>query len=457
MKRKILTLALGGLMAASTLSAQNTNSGYFLEGYTYRYNMNPAFGNEQNFVALPAIGNFNVDMRGDLRVSDVLYNVNGQTTLFTNPNISPSEVMTGIKDKNVVGANVRVNLLSGGFKSWGGYNSISVSARADVNVMVPGQLFSLAKEGATNKTYDISDLNAQAMGWGEIAFNHSRDIKQVPGLRIGGTFKFLVGVGSLDARFNEAKLSLGENDWTATTNADVYANFGKFQYKHKVNDKGQEYVSGVDFDGDGSVFPAGYGAAFDFGASYKWKDFDFSLALLDLGWISFNNTKVASTNGTRTINTDAYMFNVDGDADNSFKNEWDRFKTNLDNLYQLTDNGVTGTHSRPLHATLNIGAQYELPMYRKLHFGFLSSTRIAGRYTWSEGRFSANVAPLKWVSADVNVAFSTYGTSFGWMVSAHPKGASIFVGMDHTMGKVTKEYLPLSSNASLNFGFNVAF
>lgn len=459
MKRKLISIAIGGFLAAAPLSAQNTNSGYFLDGYTYRYTMNPAYGNDNNnsFVSLPALGDLNVAMRGDLHLSSVLYNVNGRTVLFTNPNVSAAEVMDNLSDKNRIGTDIKVNILSAGFKALGGYNTVSINARAEANAIIPKSLFSLAKEGITNTTYDITDMGARAMGWGEIALNHSRDIKAVPGLRVGASVKFLVGMANIDAYFNEAHLTLGENAWTATTNADIYANLSKLQYKIKTNDEGRKYVNGIDMDGDGSFSPNGFGMSFDLGATYRWKDFDFSLALLDLGWITFSDTKVASTNGDRTFNTDAYVFNVDKDAPNSFENEWDRFKDNLDNLYQLSDNGITGSRSRAMSATLNIGARYELPVYRKLHFGFLSSTRIAGRYTWSEGRFSANVAPVKAFSANVNVAFGTYGTSFGWLLSAHPKGFNIFVGMDHTLGKVAKQFVPLSSNGSLNFGINFPF
>lgn len=64
---------------------------------------------------------------------------------------------------------------------------------------------------------------------------------------------------------------------------------------------------------------------------------------------------------------------------------------------------------------------------------------------------------MKCFSADANVAFGTYGTSFGWMLSVHPKGFNLFLGMDHTLGKVTKEFAPLSSNASVNLGINFPF
>lgn len=455
--RNILAAVVAGA-ATFGLHAQSTNSGYFLDNYTYRYTMNPAFGNDASFISMPALGNLNVATRGNLRLSSVIYKLDGRTVLFTNPGISVAEVMDGVKDVNHLGANVKVNVLSAGFKAWGGYNTISVNAVASANVRVPGSFFSLAKEGVANKTYDITDLRAAGLGYAEVALGHSRAIPGVEGLRVGASLKFLVGIANIEAYFNEAYLTLGENDWTATTNADIYANIGGFEFDHKTNDKtGAEYVSGANLDGDGSVGPNGFGMALDLGAEYHWNDFSFSLAVLDLGFINFSDTHHASTNGNRTINTDAYIFNANGDATNSFENEWDRLKGNLDNLYQLTDNGLVGSRSRALNATLNIGVDYALPAYRKLHFGLLSSTRIAGEYTWTEARLSANISPVKCFSADANVAVGSYGVGFGWLLSFHTTGANIFLGMDHTLGKVTKQFAPLNSNMSVNFGLNFPF
>lgn len=458
MKRILFNIALCGLTAAApALHAQNTNSGYFLEGYTYRYQLNPAYGNDRNFVSMPALGNLNVGMNGTLKLSSIFYNVNGRTCLFTNPMISADEALKDIHDKNRIGANVKVNLLSGGFKAWGGYNTVFINARADINASVPGSLFSLAKEGISNREYDIRNLNARAMAFGEIAFNHSRDIKQVPGLRVGAAVKFLIGVADINASFDEAKLTLGENGWVGQADATVYASLGKLEFEHDTNNEGREYVSGVNMDGDGSVGPNGFGMAFDLGATYKWRDFNFSLSVLDLGWISYFDTKKASTDGLREVNTDSYIFSSNEDADNSFNKEWDRFTDDFGALYQLSDNGNIGTRSSALAATLNVGVEYELPYYRKLHFGVLSSTRIAGRYTWTEARISANVAPVKCFSADANVAFGTFGASFGWLLNFTHTGFNIFLGMDHTLGKVSKEFIPINSNASFNFGINFPF
>lgn len=458
LNNKHLVAALIGFAAILPAAAQGTASGYFLENYNYRYQLNPAFGNEKSFVSIPGVGNLNVATRGSLQLSSVIYTLDGHTVLFTNPGISIGEVMDGISDCNKIGADVKVNILSGGFKAWGGYNTISINAVASVNASIPGAFFSLAKEGVRNTTYDISDMRASGMGYAEIGLGHSREIQGVPGLRIGATMKFLVGLANMEAYFHEANLTLGENEWIGQTNADIYANIGSFQYEHKINkDTGREYVSGCNFDGEDSFGPNGFGIAFDLGAAYQWKDFEFSLAVLDLGFISFSDTKHASTNGTHTVNTDSYTFNVNDNAENSFENEWDRLKDDLEGLYQPTDMGNVGSRSRMLGATVNVGVDYTLPMYKKIKFGLLNTTRVQGKYSWTEFRLSANYSPVKCLSANVNGVVGSYSAGFGWLINVYTSGINFFVGMDHTLGKVTKQFAPLNSNASVNFGLNVPF
>ena len=68
MKKYILksSLLFASLMVAGGAMAQNTNSGYFVDEYTYRHQLNPAFGNENEYVAMPALGNVNFGLQGNL-------------------------------------------------------------------------------------------------------------------------------------------------------------------------------------------------------------------------------------------------------------------------------------------------------------------------------------------------------------------------------------------------------
>lgn len=454
MKKIIITTAVCVAAGAVVLPAQNTQSGYFLDSYTYAYQMNPALGNDKNFVAMPALGNLDVTLRGNLHLTDILYNVDGKTTTFLNPGVSVSEVMGNLSDVNKIGSDIRINILGAGFKAWGGYNTVSIGARVNVGARLPKSVFSLLKEGISNRTYDITDLDVDASAYAEIALGHSRDIDDR--WRVGGALKILVGGASFSARMKQADLTLGTDSWTITSDAEIRSNIKGLRYKTKYdNNTGRTYVNGLDGSFDGLN---GFGLGFDLGAQFRLNsDWCFSAAVLDLGFISWSETQLATTDGPQTFDTDKYVFNPDNDAPNSFKNEWERMRDDLGALYELADKGSTGSRTQALNATVNLGAEYTLPVYRNLKFGLLTTTRIAGRYTWTDFRLSANVAPCKVFSAGVNLAAGTYGVGFGWIASVHTTGFNMFVGMDHTMGKLAKQGVPLSSNASVNFGINFPF
>lgn len=457
MKQKvIISAAMAAMILLPTaLRAQDLSSGYFVEDYTYRYQMNPAFGNSQNFISMPALGNLNVGLHGNLGISDVLYNVDGKTTTFLNPKLSSDEVLKNINDVNRIGTLDKIGILSAGFKAFGGYNTVSINAVADVSVKVPGEMFNLLKNGVANKTYDLGDLRASGVAYGEIAFGHSRQVMK--GLRVGATLKFMLGGGYMDAHMRNANLVLGENEWTVTTDADLRSSVKGLTYKTKVNDRtGHRYVNGIDVDGTGLN---GFGMALDLGAVYETpvKGLTVSLALLDLGFISWNNDMLATTNGEKTFTTDKYTFNADDDAPNSFSKEWDRLRDDFSAIYELDDMGDQGGRTSMPHATLNIGVQYALPMYNKLTFGLLNTTRLAGDFTTTDFRLSANIAPCRIFSGGVNLGVGTFGASFGWVANLHLTGFNFFLGMDRVPGKLCKQGVPLSSNAQVTMGINFPF
>lgn len=458
-KRTFITATAIAALAA-TAGAQNTYSGYFLDNYNYRFQMNPAYGNESNFVGFPVLGNLNLGMQGNLHVKDLLYNVDGKTCLFTNPGVPTADVMNSIHDKNRLGFDLKLNILNGGWKAWGGYNTLSISAVANAEAMIPGTLFSLLKEGISNQEYNIRDFRAHADAYAEIALNHSREIKQVPGLRVGAAVKFLIGVGNVDAYFNDARLRLGENSWDITASADLYANVKGLKFQHEYNHDvtpAREYVSGAELDGFGLN---GFGLGFDLGATYVWNGGDFnnwkfSAALLDLGFISWGESHYASTDGEINFQTNDYIFDVVGDDD---EDEFDRMKNDLSQIYQLKDMGMICSRTRALAATLNLSAEWEFPYYKKLNFGLMNSTRINGSYTWTQFRLSANVRPVDILSASANVAVGTFGWGFGWLLNLNlKKGFNFFIGMDQTLGKLAKQGVPLNSNAKVNLGIDFPF
>ena len=384
---KLIIVLSAWILSTTLATAQSSQTGYFTDSNLYRHTMNPAMGNATNYFSFPAMGNSNFSFRGNLALRDVFYQVNGRTATFMHPNLTSYEVLKNIKDNNKLGLNADLQIFSIGFNKFDGYNTVSINLRGNTHLRVPGELFRLAKEEITNKTYDINNFNAHAHAYMEIALGHSRQINEE--LRLGATMKILLAGGNIDAQLKKAQLTLNENEWTITSDAEVEASANGFSYKTKINeDTNNSYVDGVDIDRIGIN---GGGLAVDLGAVYQLDDtWSFSASIIDLGFINWKNNMVASTNGLKTFTTDEYIFSLDDDKDNNVDDELDRLKNGLSSLYELEDMGNRGSTLKGIGTTINLGASYILPSYQQLKFGLLNSNHIQKNFSWSDLRASAN-------------------------------------------------------------------
>lgn len=449
--RKLIALSFA-VASVMGISAQEAATGYFMENYNMRWQMNPAFGNRNGYVGFPGIGNINVGVNSNFSATDLVYPYNGKTVLFTNPNISAQEVLGNLNNVNRLSEEVGIGVIQVGFKALGGYNNVAINVKQNSCLELPKSIFSLLKEGIGNKTYDIKDLHVKAAAYAEIALNHSRVIKQVPGLRAGVSLKLLLPVAFAEANFNELALELGENNWKARANADLRVGLDGLKYKTKTNDRThKEYVNGIDTD-DLKFGVNGFGFAFDLGAAYQWSDFTFSLALTDLGLLNFNSVQEASTNGTKSFETDNHVIGI-GDRGEA----WDKLVDDLAPLYELHDNGNIGSTSLGLEGKLRAGVDYKFPLYDKLHFGFMNTTQFSSIAPSTEFRLSANVEPVKGVAASLSAAAGTYGADYGFLLSLGNKGFNFLIGMDYAAIKMDKNHIPLTKNVDFHLGINFPF
>lgn len=469
LKKYILAAALTA--SAGTMMAQDLNSAYFTDDFKYRHDMNAAFGNNQNYIALPVLGNLNVKLQGSLGVGDVLfknpdfgnpmYPDAKKTTTFMHPRISADEALSGIdKDGNSVIFDMDLPIVSVGFKGFGGYNTIELKDRTHFAVSLPYSLFDFAKN-MSNKTYSFDDLGARGWTYVELGFGHSRQI--MDNLRVGAKVKFLFGGAYADLSMDGMQANMEGDKWILSGKAKAELNMkgGKFkseqkEYKGKPGFYNQ--VNGIDTDNLGL---GGFGLGLDLGAVYEFKDFALdwldgtkvSLSLNDLGFISWNNTMLAESSGNPFEFNGFKMKYEDG----SFENNGDDIKDDLADFAHLEDKGDTSGKTTALAATMRLGVEYPLPVYDKVTFGLLGTHRFDGDYSWTEGRLSANYKPLTWLDGGINMAVTSFCTTMGWVLNVHPKGMNVFMGMDHMVGKTGASSVPLDSNVSFNFGLNVAF
>ena len=462
-------MALGLLsMCSLHAMAQQLNSAYFTNDYKFRHTMNPAYGNEQNYVSMPGFGNVNVSTMGNFGYEDVIFDnpmfpstSKDRLTTFMNPYISTADALKGFNsgDNKILG-DVSITVLSAGFKGFGGYNTIELNARTSFGVSLPYELFEFAKNTG-NRTYNIGNISANGQAFAELAFGHSRQINEK--LRVGAKVKLLFGAGRGDVNIDNVKADLAADDkWTVSGHAKSEVSVKGFTYKTEEKEYKEEgrgtyqYVNDVDVDGAGL---GGFGLAFDLGGVYKINnDFTVSAALLDLGFIKWSNNMVAVNGGEEFVFNGFHDVAVNEDRGGStLSMQGDKYSDQLADFANLQDKGDEGGRTTGIGATLNLGCEYTLPVYRKITFGVLSSTRFRGDYSWTEARVSANWTPLKWIDGGVNMAFGSYRNSFGWVLNFHPKGYNFYVGMDHTLGKVSKEFIPLNSNAAVSVGMSVAW
>lgn len=463
--RNLFTAAL--MAVGCSAAAQTINSAYFTEDYKFRHMLNPAFGNEQNYVSIPALGNISVNTHGNFGYRDVIMSnpmypslSSKKMTTFMNPYISAEDALSGFSTgNNRITGDVSMTILSAGFKAFGGYNTIEINSRTTTGVSLPYELFEFAKNTG-NHSYDIGDINAHAQSFAEIAFGHSRQINDK--LRLGAKLKVLVGLGRADVKMRNMKADLtAEDKWTITGEATADVSMKGFSYvseekKYNIEGSGTyERVNNVDLDGVGV---GGFGMAIDLGGVYEInEDWTVSASVLDLGFISWTNDMLAENRSKSFVFNGFHDVSVTSDRGEEIDTKVDRYGDQLADFANLTDMGDKGGRSTGIGATINVGAEYTLPVYRKVSFGALCTSRINGAYSWTEGRLSANYAPLNWLDGGVSFAVNSFTTSMGWVLNLHPKGYNFFIGMDHILGKTSKEMIPLSSNASLTVGMNITW
>ncbi len=474
MKHKIyvaLAAATFGMAAMTATAQEALRSAYFLPGYNFRHELNPALAPERGYVALPAIGGLNVGLNSNIGLSTFLYPIGGgQLTTFMSPTVGTEEFLGKLKDKNHFTESMSVNLFSLGFRGFGGYNTISLSVRENASVVIPKDMFAFMKRGMTGASthYNFKDLGVNANVVGEVALGHSRRITK--DLRVGAKVKVLLGGANINARISDMDITLSDQIWQVKAQGEMSVAAGKGLRVPTKYELGKEPANSpdanmidwgeLDYDKFGL---SGFGLGFDFGATYQLlPELELSAAVLDLGMMTWNNVikgetpnTVWSFEGFKDISVDSSDPNYE---ENKLGNQFENIGDDLEDCtnFRRTESGASRTSG--LGTTISLGAAYTLPVWKGLVGGLLLTQRIDGIYSWTEGRVSANLIPCGWFDLSANYALSSFGSSLGWIINFHPAGFNIFIGSDYQFYKVTEQYIPVGNvNANIQFGINFTF
>lgn len=463
-KHILMVVAFG---ATCHISAQNLHGAYFMDGYAYGHLMNPAKDYDRNsYFSVPFLpGNMNLGIKGNIGLKNVfLKNPNGNGLItYMHPDISYAQAMDGFNKKNKLVSDIRYDILSFGRHGKSGYTTFNMGVRANMGISIPFEYFSLTKK-IENKDYEIENLDATATAWFEIGMGHSIQIRDA--WRFGAKAKILLGGAYARLNVDELDLDLeNPSSWIAEGHAKMEMGVKGFSWGEtetkEYNSKPGTYEQ-LDFDNasierpglNGGGFAVDLGVEWDLGKRYIVEGMKVGMSVLDLGFIKWNNVALAYNKGDNFIFDGFKDIQVEGGPGISLGDQVDILGDQFANLVSLQDGGMV-SQTKMLGATFNVGIEYAMPDYSdKLSFGLLSTTRFQGVYTWNEERISTNISPVKWFELGVNVGVGTMGASFGWVINLHPRGFNLFMGMDRMLGKISKQGIPLRSNADFNIGIN---
>ena len=417
----LVTVLLLALIPAG-LRAQDLESGYFLGGNPYAFRLNPAFQSERNLISL-VLGGTGTTLWSNLGASTFLYpNSNGYLYTFLNDRVSASEFLGKINQKNVIGADARVNLLTVGFWAGRRFYTLDFNIRSLNSTSIPRDVFRFMKDDMSG-TFDFSGLGFRANELVEAAFGWSKNYRNV--FNVGFRVKALVGLAEMEMALKRMQLSMSGDKWQIQAQGYLHASSPSL-YAPTLEDGTLDYRS-ISFD-DIAYGPAGYGGAIDLGASWNvLPNLTLSASILDLGTVRWNR-EINGVSPEMSYTWDPSQEETISGGD--WEDEVDDSLAELVDVIQFKKVSGKGAFEM-MPVQLLLGAEYRMPFYNRLSVGALYLGRYGNAFNRQSGRLSLNWNPLTWMSMSTGATLNRLGESFSFAFNLHPAGINLMFGCDY--------------------------
>jgi hypothetical protein len=304
---------------------------------------------------------------------------------------------------------------------------------------------------------DLSGFGGRMRLYNEIALGLSMDMGG--DLIVGGRLKFLSGKIDLEIKDQDIYVGPGEGGWTDSwimnSRFDVVGSF-PFIDLHKT---GAE-VDSFDFDTDFSasditdmIGPKNLGFGIDIGAHYSpIENLTISASILDLGFIRWSKNNMILTQDSEYEFRGMEIVQWGDSIGELLTN----MKDSIMESFKFTDNSAPYTSM--LTSRVFIGARYYLT--EKVNFGLLTRTEIYRKKLYPQITLSANVQPIRAVSASLSYSVLNrefYNIGLGLALKGGP--ISLYIISDtyplaFTKGTPIPVYL---KGFRFQFGFNLLF
>lgn len=435
-----------------TVFALNANAqlrtAYFMEGSTFRNDMNPALAPTRGYFNFPFIGNMSLQLNNNfLSVKNFLYpNPEGSGLVtFLHPSVDRNDFLKRMPNNGILGIETNLNLIGFGAHTKKFFWNAGLNFRTAGQITIPKQFLSLVTTLGQGY-YDMNSLNVNVDSYMELFVGASIPIKQIA--NIGFRVKGLMGVATADLNVDNMYVNITDDFIDARMRGTLRAN----TIASRQMAAGEEFDAGALFDLDNLGFK-NYGGSVDVGAEVRLfgERLRLSAAVTDLGFIMWDRSHTVNGNIGAGVTYRGFDFDT-MEADTEVED------------FEMVFGKPMGGYMKRLNTNINVGIEYAI-LRDRISFGVLSHTRFYSTSATTELTASVNFKPVNWLTASASHTFLN-GNKLGVMgfaLNIHPRGLNLFLGTDFVDFKRAKsKSIPVGIPVSLQstnvyFGFGFSF
>ena len=451
----VLIVAAIALVGVSGVQAQSRTS-YFMEGATYRNDLNPALAPTRGYLALPLLSGVSMNATTNfLSVDNFIYQKNGQTVTALHGSVSSDEFFKKLPSLGKATFDLKTNLLGVGFYAKKMFWTFGFNMNVSGDMAMSMDMFKAVKQ-LGNGLYDLGDTALEANAYFDAYLGTSFYVHE--NVSVGVKLKFLVGLATIDAQFSQFEANVDPDAVTGQLRGTWRAN-GAFIDNSQLRPGNMTLADAF------STNPAyilnnvkNYGLAVDLGTEVRLLDdhLKISAAITDLGFIKWGGRSHIAGVAQGDFYYNGVNFDTqEVDAGGNFSTE-------------VSDVSNSKGYTTMVNMSLNAGVEYNI-LNNHIAFGLLSHTKFCNTMTYSELIASVNFRATNWLSATFSHTFLSGNRPgvLGFALNIHPEAVNIFLGADYIdtryvkgptingmqplLGRYTKS-LNLYAGMSFNFG-----
>lgn len=454
--RKIINILFFVGFVGVSISAQNSNSSYFLDKWSQRNTLNASFVPAHGQISFPLIGGFNLFSTSNAGVSNFIYPLDSKLVSFMHSSVSGEEFINRLEQNTYINHNLNLNLLNVGLFVNENYLSFGIQLNENLNLNLPVDLFRLLKLGYQQETnrYDLKDLAINQQNVTEYSLGCSRSLNSK--LRVGLHINYLVGLSKLDLNYSKFDVLLSDDQFKIDATGELVLMSDIVSFKTDENDNYR--FRNLDFDLT-SQHPAGHGAAFDVGVEYKpLNKLTLAAAINGIGFIKWKTSSLRK--GIAQTNVDFAGFSIDNIDDLSIESQVLQLEEDVKNTIQFKEQSAvpyTVTESTP--SSINLSAEYSIwgKENQDITLGLLWNSYYASNFRRNNLMGALTVKPISWFMLS-----TTYGLissdihKLGLAINFCPEWINVFVASDFITAKINSQFLPINKS-SVNIMAGISF